>query len=66
MSEDIITTIDGPRPAGELRRVEGGLDNDNEHTTWVEYWDGDRLVHRSVHVRLKSSIGIEPALATLG
>jgi hypothetical protein len=36
-----------------LEKREGQTDNDNETTTWVEYWDGDELVHRSVHVQLK-------------
>ena len=31
-------------------------DNDNESTTWVEYWLADELVHRSAHVRLKKPI----------
>ena len=29
------------------------VDDDNEHTTWTEYYMGDELVHRSVHVTLK-------------
>lgn len=37
----------------DLRKVEGGVDDDVEATTWVEYWLGDELVHRSAHVRLK-------------
>ena len=41
-----------------LVRSEGGVDNENEHTTWVEYRLtsdplAERAVHRSVHVRLK-------------
>jgi len=36
-----------------LRKVEGSLDNENEFTQWVEYYLGDELVHRSVHVALK-------------
>ena len=31
-------------------------DNDNENTTWVEYWLADELVHRSAHVRLKKAM----------
>lgn len=40
-----------------LVKREGLVDNDNEHTTWVEYWlpnTSDRPVHRSVHVTLKT------------
>lgn len=36
-----------------LDKREGAVDNDDEHTTWVEYWRGDTLMHRSVHVHLK-------------
>jgi len=49
----LITTVDGLRDRRELHRVDGVIDNDNERTSWVEYWDGERLVHRSAHVRLK-------------
>lgn len=59
----IINTIDGPRDDAELRRVDGSVDNDNEFTTWVEFWDGGRLVHRSAHVTLKQAGVIGEALA---
>lgn len=38
-----------------LVRTDGELDNDNEHTTWVEYRfpGSDAIVHRSAHVQLK-------------
>jgi len=36
-----------------LEKREGQFEDDNESTTWVEYWDGDEMVHRSVHVHLK-------------
>jgi len=49
----IVTTIYGDMDESFLRKVEGQLDNDNEFTTWVEYYQGDELVHRSVHVTLK-------------
>ena len=49
----LIHTTHGDIDEAHLRRVDGRLDNDNELTTWVEYWLGDELVHRSVHVTLK-------------
>lgn len=49
----MITTTHGEMDESLLRRVDGNLDNDNESTTWVEYFLGDELVHRSVHVTLK-------------
>jgi len=39
-----------------LEKREGSVDNDNENTTWVEYWLADELVHRSAHVRLKKAM----------
>jgi hypothetical protein len=37
----------------QLERREGQFEDDNEATSWVEYWDGDEMVHRSVRVHLK-------------
>ena len=62
----MITTIDGLRDESTLEKREGVVDNDREHTEWVEYWDGDRLMHRSVHVSLKQGIGIEAVLGRIG
>jgi hypothetical protein len=36
-----------------LEKREGTVDNDNEQTSWVEYWLDGELVHRSAHVQLK-------------
>jgi len=56
----LITTIyktpDNPEGLMEESlyiKKEGIVDNENEHTTWVEYWNGNVLVHRSAHVTLK-------------
>jgi hypothetical protein len=49
----MITTIYGEMDESTLRKVEGSVDNENERTTWVEYWLRDELVHRSAHVTLK-------------
>jgi hypothetical protein len=38
-----------------LEKKEGFVDNDNEYTTWVEYWLEGELVHRSAHVSLKKA-----------
>jgi hypothetical protein len=37
----------------QLEKREGTVDNDNELTSWVEYWLDGELVHRSAHVTLK-------------
>lgn len=36
-----------------LVKKEGTVDNENETTTWTEYWLEGELVHRSAHVTLK-------------
>lgn len=51
----IVTTTKGEMDDSLLVKQEGSLDNDNEYTTWVEYYLDDELVHRSVHVTLKKS-----------
>jgi len=49
----LVTTTKGEMDDSLLVKQEGTVDNDNEFTTWTEYWlDGD-LVHRSAHVTLK-------------
>jgi len=49
----LITTTKGEMDDSLFEKREGTIDNDNELTTWVEYWEGDELVHRSAHVTLK-------------
>ena len=61
----LITTTHGPMDPALLRRVDGTVDNDNECTTWTEYWLGDELVHRSVHVTLKQGHEYPFTTATL-
>jgi len=51
----MIFTTKGYIDESLLEKQEGFIDNDNEHTTWVEYWYEGELVHRSAHVRLKKS-----------
>ena len=51
----LITTTKGDMEESLLEKKTGFLDNDNEYTTWVEYWLEGELVHRSVHVQLKKS-----------
>lgn len=51
----IINTTKGPMEDSLLVKKEGVVDNDNEHTTWVEYWLGTELVHRSADIVLKKN-----------
>jgi len=52
----IVTTTKGEMDDSLLEKREGSLDNDNESTTWVEYWLDGELVHRSVHISLKKNV----------
>jgi hypothetical protein len=51
----IVTTTKGDMDDSLLENRTGTVDNDNELTTWTEYWLDGELVHRSVHVTLKKS-----------
>ena len=51
----IVTTTKGDMEDSFLEKKEGSIDNDIEFTTWTEYWLDSELVHRSVHVILKTS-----------
>ena len=52
----MITTTKGDMDESLLEKREGSTDNDTETTTWVEYWLGEELVHRSVHMALKRGV----------
>jgi hypothetical protein len=47
-----------------LEMREGTFEDDNELTTWVEYWLEGELVHRSAHVTLKRSLPIGGEVGT--
>lgn len=46
-----------------LEHRSGTVDNDNELTTWNEYWLNGEMVHRSAHVTLKKmpTVGADTA-----
>ena len=48
----VYTTL-GEVDEALLEKKEGTFEDDNEITTWVEYWKDGALVHRSAHVTLK-------------
>ena len=60
----IITTTKGDMDDSLLVKREGTVDNDNETTTWVEYWLDEELVHRSAHVRLKKTVTLTSSVAS--
>jgi hypothetical protein len=61
----IVTTTKGDMDESLLDKKEGIVDNDNEYTTWVEYWLKGELVHRSVHVVLKKSVTLAAEAASI-
>jgi len=62
----IITTTKGDIDDSLLVKKEGTVDDENEYTTWVEYYLNDELVHRSAHVTLKKSPFSDLFAASLG
>ena len=60
----IVTTTKGDMDDSLLEKKEGFVDNEDEYTTWVEYWLDGELVHRSVHVQLKKSVVLSGSTAS--
>ena len=60
----IVTTTKGEMDDSLLEKREGTFEDDNELTTWVEYWLESELVHRSAHVTLKRSLPIGGEVGT--
>jgi hypothetical protein len=55
----MVNTTYGEMDESLLEKKEGTFEDDNELTTWVEYWKGEELVHRSAHVTLKKTPAFE-------
>ena len=60
----LVTTTKGDMDDSLLEKREGAVDNDNEYTTWTEYWLEEELVHRSVHVQLKKTVTLTSSVAS--
>ena len=60
----LVTTTKGEMDDSLLEKREGFVDNDNEYTTWLEYWHEGELVHRSAHVALKKAVGLSAVAAS--
>jgi hypothetical protein len=52
----MINTTRGEMDEKLLTKRTGTIDNDNEHTTWIEYWNRNELLHRSVNITLKQPL----------
>jgi len=62
----LVTTTKGEMDDSLLEKREGTVDNENELTTWVEYWLDGELVHRSAHVTLKKMPPVGGEAASIG
>ena len=60
----LVTTTKGEMDDSLLEKKEGVFEDDNELTTWVEYWLEGELVHRSAHVTLKRALPIGGEVGT--
>ena len=60
----LVNTTKGEMDESLLEKKEGFVDNEDEYTTWVEYWLDGELVHRSVHVQLKKSVVLSGSTAS--
>lgn len=61
----IVFTTKGDMDESLLERKDGFVDNENEYTTWVEYWHEGEMVHRSVHVTLKKAMVLSAKAAKI-
>lgn len=61
----LVTTTKGEMDDALLEKKEGCVDNENEYTTWVEYWHEGELVHRSAHVTLKKTVTFAAEAASI-
>ena len=62
----LVNTTKGQMDESLLEKKEGVVDNENEFTTWVEYWHEGELVHRSAHVTLKKVPPLFAEAASIG
>ena len=61
----LVNTTKGEMDVSLLEKREGTTDNDNETTSWVEYWLQGELVHRSVDMTLKRNVTGEAVAQSL-
>jgi hypothetical protein len=63
----LITTTKGPMDPAQLRKVEGvAEDTETNRVTFVEYYDGGELVHRSVNLHIKKGVEVRATGGNLG
>jgi hypothetical protein len=62
----LVSTTKGELDDSMLELRQGNIDNTVECTDWTEYWLDGELVHRSVHIRLKTSPTLLAEAASIG
>ena len=62
----MITTTKGLMDESLLLKKTGVDEDDRARSEWVEYWDGEELVHRSVAISIKKGIMINIVQEKLG
>ena len=55
----LITTTKGEIDESLLTFKQGGFEDDNEQTTWQEWWLDGELVRRDAQVNLKKGIPMD-------
>lgn len=58
----MITTIHGYMDDSELEHRTGRDDHEDHFVEWSEYWLGEEMVHRSVHVTFTEGLLINSAI----
>lgn len=66
MIATLINGVLGETDESLLEKRTGALENDNERTTWIEYWLDGVLVHRSAHVTLKRPVETQSVVGGFG
>ena len=65
-TSELVFTTQGYLPKSSLEERCGSLENENEKTTWVEYWLNGECVHRSVDIQLKKPVLAFGEAASIG
>ena len=62
----IVFTTRGYMDESLLEKKTGDFEDDNEKSSWVEYWLDGKLVHRSASVHLKKGILMDGQTGAFG
>lgn len=60
----IINTTIGDMDDALLEKREGIIDNDNEYTTWIQYWFEGKVVYRSLQTQFKKTVVFTNGIAS--